>query len=38
VVAGKDKGTVAEVEKVIPTRGMVVIKGVNVTVSFNSIC
>lgn len=32
VVAGKDKGTVAEVEKVLPTRGMIVVKGVNVKV------
>ncbi|WIA41560.1 hypothetical protein OEZ86_008926 [Tetradesmus obliquus] len=32
VVSGKDKGTVAEVEKVISTRGMVVVKGVNITV------
>ncbi|KAF8056755.1 RPL24 [Scenedesmus sp. PABB004] len=32
VVAGKDKGTVAEVEKVIATRGLVVVKGVNITV------
>lgn len=33
VVAGKDKGTVAEIEKVISTRGLVVVKGVNITVS-----
>lgn len=33
VIAGADKGTVAEVEKVIPTRGMIVVKGVNVKVS-----
>lgn len=33
VIAGKDKGTVAEVEKVIPNRGMIVVKGVNVKVS-----
>ncbi|KAF6258527.1 translation protein SH3-like domain-containing protein [Scenedesmus sp. NREL 46B-D3] len=32
VISGKDKGTVAEVEKVIATRGMVVVKGVNITV------
>lgn len=32
VIAGKDKGTVAEIEKVLPTRGMVVVKGVNVKV------
>lgn len=32
VIAGKDKGTVAEVEKVNPTRGMIVVKGVNVKV------
>eukprot|EP00882_Tetradesmus_deserticola_P005828 GHRQ01006135.1.p1 GENE.GHRQ01006135.1~~GHRQ01006135.1.p1 ORF type:complete len:200 (+),score=111.38 GHRQ01006135.1:103-702(+) len=32
VISGKDKGTVAEVEKVISTRGMVVVKGVNITV------
>jgi ribosomal protein L24 len=32
VIAGKDKGTVAEIERVIPTRGMVVVKGVNIKV------
>lgn len=32
VIAGKDKGTVAEIEKVLPTKGMVVVKGVNVKV------
>jgi hypothetical protein len=32
VIAGKDKGTVAEIEKVLPSRGMVVVKGVNVKV------
>eukprot|EP00879_Flechtneria_rotunda_P000892 GHRR01001019.1.p1 GENE.GHRR01001019.1~~GHRR01001019.1.p1 ORF type:complete len:199 (+),score=84.17 GHRR01001019.1:214-810(+) len=31
VVAGKDKGTVAEIEKVIPKKGLVVVKGVNIT-------
>eukprot|EP00775_Hariotina_reticulata_P013593 gene13593-13718_t len=32
VIAGSDKGTVAEVEKVIPTRGLIVVKGVNISV------
>ena len=32
VIAGNDKGSVAEVERVIPTRGMIVVKGVNVKV------
>lgn len=35
VIAGKDKGTVAEIERVVPTRGMVVVKGVNVKVRQN---
>lgn len=30
VIAGSDKGTVAEVEKVLPAKGMIVVKGVNV--------
>lgn len=39
VIAGKDKGTVAEVERVIPNRGMIVVKGVNVKVSkLNWLC
>lgn len=32
VIAGSDKGTVAEVEKVLPAKGMIVVKGVNVKV------
>lgn len=32
VIAGKDKGTIAEVEKVVPTRGLIVVKGVNIKV------
>ena len=32
MIAGNDKGSVAEVERVIPTRGMIVVKGVNVKV------
>jgi ribosomal protein L24 len=38
VIAGKDKGTVAEVEKVLASRGLIVVKGVNKHVSHVSMC